>query len=270
MPVTPEAGELITSLSDGSQPDDAGRFLLNRFLRMVNKHPQETLDTLFFDCYQAIPGLARFSQLRAFLVPHASFIYPGVAAYARRLQPIPGDDGCGRQALIAREARYLCRELVILVLQDPAVPPGERQKLHQALHLLRVAPEAPAGVSIRIRDVMDNISRYLDGSDILAELPDFQAVHFTNDELAMFHGLNIPLPAPEVESQLEAVLLPLRKREILQATRRFARSCPLPRLANQAIAVYITLGEVIPWHRHAFIKRLLVVSHQEAMVHACL
>ena len=133
-----------------------------------------------------------------------------------------------------------------------------------------MAPEAPFGIPIPIKEALANIDLYLDKADLLAELPQFQPVYFTGDELAGFHRLQILRSTPELESQLEITLTPLRKREILQVTSRFIQACPLPFFANQALAVYITLGEVIPWHQHAFIKRLLAVSVQEANVYNCL
>lgn len=242
----------------------------SRFRQLVNKYPQLVLDALFFDCYQLIPGLSRFSQLRSFLAPQASYIYPGIFFYVKNLHPLKGSDGCDRHSLIVREARNLCREIVIMVLRDTSVPLGKRKQLHQALYSLKVAPEELDNVLIDDHEVLANIHQYLDKADLLAELPQFQSVYFTSDELIAFHTHQPYQFSPDFELQLEKLLSPLRKRNILQILQQFIRSYPLPFLANQAFAVYISLGEVIPWHQHSFIKRLLIVSYQELMVSLCL
>jgi hypothetical protein len=240
-----------------------------RFRQAVNREPRKTLDTLFFDCYQTLPGLSRFSQLRKLLVPLSSYIYPGIALYAGYLHT-PETQTSNQRSLVSREARYLCREIVMLALNDAAIPPGERKKLHQALQWLKVTPAVPADIPNTMKEVLAHIDLYLDKADLLAELPQFQPAYFTGDELAGFRQPQILGSQLELEAQLEITLTPLRKREILHFTAKFIQACPLPFLANQAIAVYITLGEVIPWHQHAFIKRLLVVSIQEANVYSCL
>jgi hypothetical protein len=131
-----------------------------------------------------------------------------------------------------------------------------------------VTPETAGDLSLSTQEALLHIDRYLNKADLLAELPQFQGVHFTGDELSDLSGLSIP--SPELESQLEITLTPLRKREILKVLQKFIRSYTVPLVANQAMAIFITLGEVILWHRHAFIKRLLIVSIQEAKVYASL
>lgn len=269
--VDPDMINLITNLACGAPSDQERQWLSARFRQMVNNQPQAILDALFFNCYQETPSLSRFSQLRHFLVPHASYIYPGVASYAKHLQssPVTSED-CIRQVLILREARFLCREIVTLVLSDAVIPFTRRKVLHQSLQWLKVVPESLANSHIDQDEVLANIHRYLSRSDLLAELPQFQAIYFTGDELSHLSGLQIYRSTPDLESQLERVLIPLRKRDILKVLQQFIQTCPLPLHTKQAFAVYISLGEVIPWHRHSFIKRLLAVSFQEAKVYACL
>ena len=173
-----------------------------------------------------MPGLARFSQLHDLLIPHATYIYPGIALYAGYLQAGSGTQTGDQRGLIRREARYLCREIVMLALNDAAIPLGERKKLHQALQWLKVSPEAPPGIPTTMNEVLANIHLYLDKADLLAELPQFQAVYFTGDELAGFHRLQILKSTPELESQLEITLTPLRKRGILQLTSKIFSVMP--------------------------------------------
>jgi hypothetical protein len=265
-----EIQNLIADREKQTPTEVKNSLIIHRFRQLVNKKPRETLDTLFFDCYQATPGLIRFSQLHDLLAPHSSYIYPGIALYAEYLQASPVMQTGDQRGLIRREARYLCREIVMLAMNDAAIPLSERKKLHQALHWLKMTPDAPADISTTLKETLANIDLYLDKADLLAELPQFQPVYFTSDELAGFHRLQILRSSPELELQLEIALTPLRKRGILQLILNFIRLCPLPFWGNQAIAVYITLGEVIPWHQHAFIKRLLAVSVQDSAVYKCL
>lgn len=77
-----------------------------------------------------------------------------IALYAGRLQPTPEAQTSTQKSLVRRQARYLCREIVMLALNDASIPLGERNKLHQALQWLKVTPEAPADVPNMMKEVL--------------------------------------------------------------------------------------------------------------------
>ncbi|MDH7576353.1 MAG: hypothetical protein QHH75_00755 [Bacillota bacterium] len=112
-----------------------------------------------------------------------------------------------------------------------------------------------------------NLPFYLEKADLLAELPQFSSIYFTTDELSCFlNSLQSYRLTQENEASLEKLLSAPRKKQILNELFHFTRTFPLIRNAKQAFAIYISLGEIIPWTRHPFMRRLLAVSYQEAKV----
>jgi hypothetical protein len=80
--------------------------------------------------------------------------------------------------------RFLCREIIINVLKDLKTQPNIRIQLLKTLRSLHLNPDNYTfHNNINPQEIIDLIPYYLEGSDLLAELPYFSAVYFTASEL---------------------------------------------------------------------------------------
>lgn len=260
--------ELINVWGSGDSPS----YSFKRFRNLVNQDPEKILDALYFKIYQNHPGLSTFSMLRSFVIPQAPIFANCCVLYIRHLRDKYRTSGFAfdPDSLVLREVRYLYREIVLLALNDPATSCQSRHDLLHALRDLHLDPKVYEGVPCCPDEVINNLPRYLKGADLLAELTEFIPIIFTNDELCMFAN---SLPAyrftQDDEKVLETVLVPVRKKHILQVLHHFILNYPMESYVKKGFAIYISLGEIVPWAKHSFIRRLLAVGYQEARVLAC-
>ncbi len=137
----------------------------------------------------------------------------------------------------------------------------------RALNSLRITQFNYENLPFRPEDVLVNLSSYLKKADVLAELPQFLPVIFTTDELKCFKTLLSTYHFTEDdEIVLEKLLVTARKKHILQTLKHFVLTYPIEDYTKKAFAIYISLGEIVPWAKHSFVRRLLVVSYQESRV----
>lgn len=160
-------------------------FMQSMFHNFVNDSPSETLDTLFFEIYLQHPVLSNFTQLRSFITPQSINIYKGISSYLQYIEVAKNDTIYDNiRFLISREVRFLCREIIINVLKDLKTQPNIRIQLLKTLRSLHLNPDNYTfHNNINPQEIIDLIPYYLEGSDLLAELPYFSAVYFTASEL---------------------------------------------------------------------------------------
>jgi len=234
-----------------------------RFHNFVNKSPQETLDTLFFKIYLQHPVLPNFAYLRSFLLPQSSKIYQGVSVYIKLIQNETFSD---TESLISREIRYLCREILMIASGDMKVQPHIRCKLFKTLQSIHPNPRNYDFENINLQNIIAQIPLHLEKADLLAELPYFSGIYYTAPELApIWDSLQQYTLKPDDEVKLECFLDLSKKQQILKTLENFIHKYTDSPYIKKACAVYITLGEVIPWVKHPFIRRLLAVCYQEAI-----
>ncbi|HHW42002.1 MAG TPA: hypothetical protein GXX19_12825 [Syntrophomonadaceae bacterium] len=260
---------LLNALLNAWQSNSADlTFLQSRWRDFVNANPVETLDATFFNMYQNHPTLLTFSQLRSFFLPQVPHILNGLIPYIQHL----GDSrnqGFDSEPIhfVTREVRCLCREAMLYALNNPKTSPQTRANLLRALNLLRITQFNYENLSFGPEEVLVNLPFYLKKADVLAELPQFLPVIFTTDELKCF---KTPLSTyhftEDDEIVLEKLLVTARKKHILQTLKHFVLTYPIEDYTKKAFAIYISLGEIVPWAKHSFIRRLLAVSYQESRV----
>lgn len=243
-------------------------FMQSRFHNFVNDSPRETLDTLFFEVYLQHPVLSNFTQLRSFITPQSMNIYKGISNYLPYIKVIKHDNIYDNiRFLISREVRFLCREVMINALKDVKTQPNIRIQLFKTLRSLHLNPgDYTFDNDINPQEVIDLIPYYLEGSDLLAELPYFSGVYFTASELApLWESLQQYEFKPDDEIKIDIFFDLSKKGQVLMTLENFIYRYSDSPSVKKAYAVYITLGEVIPWAKHPFIRRLLGVSYQEAI-----
>lgn len=157
------------------------------------------------------------------------------------------------------------REILILAINDLQVTQKERSHLFHTLQLISPSSEYYQLEKIDLQEIIEQLPVLLRKGDLLAELPDFSGLYFTAHELESIWGaLQKYTFTPEEEAKLEEFLNLAIKHQILATLHNFINKNGNSPYAKIACAVYITLGEIIPWAKHPFIRRLLAVSYQEA------
>lgn len=242
-------------------------FLQARFHNFVNKSPQETLNTLFFNVYLKHPLLPNFTHLRSFLAPQSIKIYQGISRYLPFIQIIQNENISDEtKSLISREVRFLCREILIIALNNVKTQPQIRCRLFKTLQSIHPNPSNYNIKNINLQEIIELIPFHLETSDLLAELPYFSGIYFTAPELApIWESLQQYKLKPCDEIKIENFLDLSKKRQVLMTLENFIHRYSDSPSIKKACAVYVTLGEVIPWVKHPFIRRLLAVSYQEAV-----
>lgn len=242
-------------------------FMHKKFYNLVNKDPEKTLNKLFFELYLQHPAISRFSQLRSFLIPHFSEVYNGFSDYALVLQNYLEKGVLSEtKVIISREARFITKEILLLTLNTYKTPLKVRSKLIHTLRLLQINPCFEKELPVSPWKLLSNLSDDLKKAELLAELPDFSGVYFTAPELAtLWNAIARFNLTPTDEEDLEYFLNLSRKKQVLFTLKNFISRCPEPIYIKKASVIYISLGEIIPWTKHPFIRRLLAVSYQEAL-----
>ncbi|HHY41065.1 MAG TPA: hypothetical protein GX502_07415 [Syntrophaceticus sp.] len=157
------------------------------------------------------------------------------------------------------------REILILAINDLQVTQKERSHLFHTLQLISPKPEYYQFEKINTQEVIEQISVLLRKGDVLAELSDFSGLYFTAHELEpLWDSLQRYKFLPEDEAKIEDFFNLSIKHQILVTLQNYINRNWYSPYAKIACAVYITLGEIIPWAKHPFIRRLLAVSYQEA------
>lgn len=242
-------------------------FLQKKFHQLINQQPEKALNKIFFELYPKHPVINSFSALRKFFITKFEHVYRGFSEYTIILQKaMEKGELSESEFILSREARFIIREILILALNSPKTSPQHRSLLFKNLNLLKTNPYYRKLIPESQEELLSNLPFYLEQAELLAELPDFSGVYFTVSEMAPFWDAisRYTLTAAD-ENKLELFLNLSRKQQILFTLVNFIRRYPDISLVKKASAVYITLGEIIPWAKHPFIRRLLAVSYQEAL-----
>jgi hypothetical protein len=242
-------------------------FSQKKFLQLVNQQPEVVLNKIFFDFYPTHPAINSFSALRRFFITKFEDIYRGFAEYTTILQnAMEREVLSDSEFVLSREARFIIKEVLILAINSPKASPQHRFLLFKNLNLLKTNPYYRKLIPESQEELLSNLPFYMEQAELLAELPDFSGVYFTAPEMAPFwNAISKYTFTAADEYKLELFLNLSRKQQILFTLANFIKRCPDISLVKKASAVYITLGEVIPWTKHPFIRRLLAVSYQEAL-----
>lgn len=237
-------------------------FMQARFHKFVKQYQRETLETLFYKMYLNHPSLPDINSLRSFLIPQSRYIYREISSFLPSTWNWPTSN---IKSVISREVRFVGREILILALNDLQTTYQERSHLFNTLRLTSPKRSHYNFNNIDIQEVIEEIPSLLKSADIIAELTDFSGIYFTAYELApLWDSLQRYEITAEDEQKIEVFLqLPI-KYQILTTLYNFIQKSANTPSAKMACAVYITLGEIIPWVKHPFIRRLLGVSYQEA------
>jgi|GEM_PF-1629154 len=261
--------DFLTALFNAWQSNSADlTFLRARWQDFVNTDPMQTLDATFFNMYLNHPALLTFKQLRSFFLPQVPHILDGMISYIQHLRNDRNQDFDSEPIhFVAREVRCLCREAILYALNDPKTAYQTRVNLLRALNSLRITQFNYENLPFSPEEVLVNLPSYLKKADVLAELPQFLPVIFTTDELKCFKtSLSSYHFTEDDEIVLEKLLVTARKKHILQTLKHFVLTYPIEDYTKKAFSVYISLGEIVPWAKHSFIRRLLAVGYQESRV----
>ena len=263
-----------------SQLEDNNFYLL-RFEQLIKNDPQATFNHLFFSYYYPRRQKLKLEKFEKILRLLIDDIYLQVISYLNYLQE-------PYQKALENLAQYqeLCnfiknlrgklRRLLEEMLRDNRTPRAVKGVVKNGLHkAVKVDTYAQRKLETADRDfdgeeVAANLDTYLENSQALADLAYFNNLYFTKQELAPIQNqLKNKSFNQFTEEFLKKELLTANKKEkISNKLKEFIDEYPLYKLVKQAYAIYLTLGKVIPWEKHPFIKRLVFNSHLEAKLNS--
>ncbi|WP_088227039.1 hypothetical protein [Desulfosporosinus sp. FKB] len=130
--------------------------------------------------------------------------------------------------------------------------------LKSNLQRIRILAETPGIFSFPPCEIQENLIRFLQAADVLADLPQFEVISFALDEIR-------PLAADLARFNLtrhsrryiQNLFHPERCEAILSVLAYIAKDYPLLRICRQAYALMISLDDFAAWGNHPFCLRLV-------------
>ncbi|MBO8169820.1 MAG: hypothetical protein H0Z35_11645 [Thermoanaerobacteraceae bacterium] len=257
------------------KPDKTSNFALYRFYHLVEQHPVQVLEVLFFQYYwrnQAVDYLT----LKRFLKKHAPAIYPAILKFTVHLER-SYLLACLDKKFFSVQVRFLgqLRHLIKDILTNlqgrsyvntTKIAVTLRNMKHTDDMVLQLKENVKVPFECVL--VLENMEPYLRNADSLADLPQFRCVYFAFNDLKNF-AMQIENNnwSPFLYKHLEQLLTAEKREQIRQVLKHLIENHTVPGQVKQAFVLYMTLPDDIPWHKHPFIKRLVYNSYWYGKVH---
>ncbi|MEL1134752.1 hypothetical protein AAC978_06140 [Desulfitobacterium sp. THU1] len=149
---------------------------------------------------------------------------------------------------------------VIRNLEKAQISPIQQESdfLRANLLRIRVLAETPGTFPFSPLSIQESLLHFLEGADLLADLPQLAVIHFAKDELK-------PLAADLAQYRLSPLsrryvqnLFHQERQEAILANLAFlCKNYPLLSTCRQAYALLLSLDNINNWSRHPFCLRLV-------------
>lgn len=198
---------------------------------LLSNPSEKTLDTIM-QC------LAEQSVLNL-----APWLYPVLPAWEQ--------EACEGNEIIAR---------IIQQLEKKRLSPlaSEDESLRPTLQRIRLMATTPGLFPFSADYIQENLSRFLDSAEHLADLPELEVVAFSKKEITPLHHdlLHVHL-SPLSRRYVLNLFHPERREAILSLLAHVAKNYPLLGTCRQAYAVMLSLEKPELWSQNPFCLRLL-------------
>ncbi|MCK8825190.1 hypothetical protein [Fuchsiella alkaliacetigena] len=254
-------------------------FYLLKFEQLIKNDPQATFNHLFFSYYYPRREKLKLEKFEKILRLIIDNIYLQVISYLNYLQEpyqkaLKNLEEYQKLCTFIKKLRGKLRRLLEEMLKDNRTPRAVKGVVKNGLHkAAKIDAYAQRKLETAQRDfdgeeIAANLSTYLENSEALADLAYFSSLYFTKQELIPIQNQleNKNFNQFTEEFLKKELLTPSTKEKILNELQEFIDDYPLYKLVKQAYAIYLTLGKIIPWEKHPFIKRLVFNSYVEAKV----
>lgn len=265
----------LFSIFDKFFADEQDELSVNRFKQIFNRYPKETGITLLLEYYAKQGKIAEY-QLEKRLFPLASEVYMGIMLLVDKLDIIYLNGLKEKQDKNQpmEYCRRFCRAMLIQAMNNNKVPLTAKKRIGTALTKMRDTDNAGQQWKLENKlpfdsgEVFLKLRYYLVEAEIVADLPCFLPIYFTQQQLnPMIKDLeNFKLTAFS-RKHLQQLLDEDKKQQIRLKLQEIIYNHPIEHQAKQAYAIYLSLNQfAYDWVDHPFVRRFLGNSYLEAKV----
>lgn len=134
----------------------------------------------------------------------------------------------------------------------------EDQFIRSNLLRLRILAETSGPFPFSPLSIRENLLTFLSGSEVLADLPQFEVISFSPAEITpLASELERYKLSPISRRYVQNLFYRERREAILSVLAYLTKNYPLLGTCRQAYAVMLSLDEIDKWNRHPFCLRLL-------------
>lgn len=136
--------------------------------------------------------------------------------------------------------------------------PAEEKIIKSNLQRIRILAATPGMFPFSPQYIQENLLRFLESSDTIADLPEFNIVSFTREEIT---PLEVELVRyrlhPHSRRYVQNLMYSERREAILAVLAYIAKNYPLLGTCRQAYALMLSLDNSEIWSKHPFCLRLI-------------
>lgn len=148
----------------------------------------------------------------------------------------------------------------IRILEAKQISPiqQENEFLNTNLLRIRILAETPGLFPFSPFYIQENLTRFLEASELIADLPQCEVVSFSKEELApLASELSQYRISPLSRRYVQNLFHPARQEAILSVLAYLAKNYPLLGTCRQAYALMLSLDDPDLWSKHPFCVRLV-------------
>lgn len=173
------------------------------------------------------------------------------------LLPLWENEACEGNESLAHLIRYL-EQIRLSPLSE------ENEFIQPYLLRIRILASTPGVFPFSPTYIQENLVRFLESSDCLADLPEFQAVAFSLQEIEpLSSDFAVYRLSPHSRRYVQNLLYPERQEAILSVLAYIAKNYPLLGTCRQAYALMLSLDKPEIWSHHPFPLRLIANRYWE-------
>lgn len=135
----------------------------------------------------------------------------------------------------------------------------KKEKIIQAnLLRIRILASTPGIFSFSPLEIQENLTQFLQKSEVLADLPELEVVSFAVEEVTpLATDLKRFRLSPHSRRYVQNLFHPIRREAILSVLAYIAKVYPLASTRRQAYALMLSLDNPDNWGKHPFCLRLI-------------
>lgn len=134
----------------------------------------------------------------------------------------------------------------------------EDEMLKPVLQRIRILASTPGFFPFSVDYIQENLSKFLECAEVIADLPEVQTIFFSTEEIAPLSNdlINYNVP-PLSRRYIQNLLFPERREAILSVLAFIAKNYPLLGMCRQAYAIMLSLEKADLWSLNPFCLRLI-------------
>lgn len=158
----------------------------------------------------------------------------------------------------ASEGNEVVAALIQYMAQKPLNFSNNEKMIQANLLRIRILASTPGVISFPMLEIQEHLFQFLKSADTLADLPEFNAVSFSEHEI---NPLSADLTrfrlTPHSRRYIQNLFHSERREAILSILAHIAKNYPLLSFSRQAYALMLSLDNPDIWGNHPFCVRLI-------------